>query len=140
MTLSIRRGTAADADVAGDICFRAFNTLAGHHNFPCDLPSADFGVRVVGMFIAHPGIYDLIAEDDGKIVGSNFLDERNPISGVGPITVSPDVQNDGVGRQLMLAVMQRSEERGFAGIRLVQAAYHRRSLALYLRLGFEVRE
>src|SRR5262249_2057733 len=25
-------------------------------------------------------------------------------------------------------------------IRLVQAAYHRRSLALYLRLGFEVRE
>jgi hypothetical protein len=30
--------------------------------------------------------------------------------------------------------------RGFGGIRLVQAAYHRRSLALYLRMGFEVRE
>ena len=31
-------------------------------------------------------------------------------------------------------------DRGFAGIRLVQAAYHRRSLALYLKLGFDVRE
>ncbi len=40
----------------------------------------------------------------------------------------------------MGAVMQRSDQRGFAGIRLVQAGYHMRSLSLYLRLGFEVRE
>ena len=38
------------------------------------------------------------------------------------------------------AAMRRSEERGFAGIRLVQAGYHNRSLALYLKLGFDVRE
>ena len=41
---------------------------------------------------------------------------------------------------LMQAVMERSAQRGFAGIRLVQAGYHSRSLALYLKLGFEVRE
>lgn len=40
----------------------------------------------------------------------------------------------------MQLVMERSAERGFGGIRLVQAAYHRRCLALYLRMGFEARE
>src|SRR6185437_2878497 len=77
---------------------------------------------------------------DGKIIGSNFLDERNPVSGVGPITIDPAVQNDGAGRALMEAVMSRSQERGFPGIRLVQAGYHNRSLALYLKLGFQPRE
>ena len=42
-------------------------------------------------------------------------------SGVGPITVDPALQNDGAGRALMNAVMERSAERGFVGIRLVQA-------------------
>jgi hypothetical protein len=73
-------------------------------------------------------------------VGSNFLDERNPISGVGPITVDPELQNDGAGRALMHAVMRRSVERGFVGLRLVQSAYHCRSLGLYIKLGFQARE
>ena len=40
----------------------------------------------------------------------------------------------------MLAVMERSAQRRFAGIRLVQAAYHNRSLCLYTKLGFDTRE
>ena len=36
---------------------------------------------------------------DGRIVGSNFLDERDPIRGVGPITVDPESQNAGRGTQ-----------------------------------------
>ena len=40
----------------------------------------------------------------------------------------------------MAAVMERSKERGVAGLPLVQATYHSRSLALYLKLGFEARE
>ncbi len=36
--------------------------------------------------------------------------------------------------------MRRAWERGFAGIRLVQAAYHNRSLSLYTKLGFDARE
>jgi hypothetical protein len=40
----------------------------------------------------------------------------------------------------MEAVMERAAERRFPGVRLLQAAYHSRSLALYATLGFEVRE
>ena len=40
----------------------------------------------------------------------------------------------------MQAVLQRAKERRCAGVRLVQAAYHNRSLSLYSKLGFSVRE
>ena len=88
--------------------------------------------------LAHPGFYSVVAELDGKIVGSNFLDERNLIAGIGPITVDPTVQNQAVGRRLMEDVLNRSAKA--PGVRLVQAAFHNRSLSLYTKLGFDVRE
>jgi GNAT superfamily N-acetyltransferase len=124
----------------GDICYRAFKAVAEEHNFSPDFPSPDMAAAFLAGLISHEGFFDTVAEIDGRIVGSNFLDERNPISGVGPVTVDPALQNDGAGRALMQAAMRRSRERGFAGIRLVQAGYHYRSLALYIKLGFEARE
>jgi predicted N-acetyltransferase YhbS len=140
VTVHLRKGEAADAAAVGDICYRAFKAVAEERNFPPDFPSADMAASLLGGLIRHAGFFHTVAEIDGRIVGSNFLDERNPISGVGPVTVDPALQNDGAGRALMQAVMRRSQERGFAGIRLVQAGYHNRSLALYLKLGFEARE
>jgi predicted N-acetyltransferase YhbS len=140
MELIIRKATPADATVCGRICFEAFKTIAERHNFPPDIPSSEAAVHGLTQLLANPGFYAAVAEHGGRIVGSNFLDERNPISGVGPITVDPQEQNAGIGRELMLAVMKRSQARGFAGIRLVQAGYHTRSLSLYTKLGFDVRE
>jgi predicted N-acetyltransferase YhbS len=140
VTLSVRSSNGSDAAAVGDICYRAFKAIADQHNFPPDFPDAGAAIGFLATLIGHQKFFGITAEIDGEIVGSNFLDERNPISGVGPITVDPALQNDRVGRALMQAVMARSAERGFAGIRLVQAAYHPRSLALYLKLGFAARE
>lgn len=90
--------------------------------------------------MAHPHIYGVVAELDGRIVGSNFIDERSIIAGIGPITVDPAVQNRAIGRELMQHVLARVAERHVPGVRLVQAAYHNRSLSLYAKLGFVVRE
>jgi hypothetical protein len=87
---------------------------------------------------AHPSIWGIVAEVDGRVVGSNFLDERDPIRGVGPITVDPAGQNSGVGRKLMDAVLERG--RDAKGIRLLQDGFHMRSLSLYVSLGFDVKE
>jgi GNAT superfamily N-acetyltransferase len=122
------------------IDFEAFKSISSQHNFPWDFPSVEIATEVTTSLLSNPGFYSVVAELDGRVVGSNFLDERNPISGVGPISVDPAAQNNGIGRQLMVAVMDRSAQRGFAGIRLVQAAYHNRSLCLYAKLGFETRE
>jgi GNAT superfamily N-acetyltransferase len=74
------------------------------------------------------------------VVGSNFLDERSTIPGVGPVTVDPAVQNHGIGRVLMQDVMRRAADRATPGIRLLQTAHHHRSLSLYAKLGFQVRD
>ena len=138
--LVIRRATPAETEVCGRICFDAFTTLANKHNFPADFPAPEIPVHVLSTMFSHPSFFCVVAEQDGKIIGSNCLDERTPIAGVGPITIDPRVQNRSVGRQLMQAVMTRAAERKFAGVRLVQAAYHNRSLSLYAKLGFVVRE
>jgi predicted N-acetyltransferase YhbS len=140
MTITLREGRADDAAECGRICFEAFRAIAAAHDFPPDMPSVEIARRAVAGMLVSPDTWGVVAEEDGRIVGSNFLVERQPISGVGPITVDPTVQNKGVGALLMTAVMERSAAKGFAGIRLVQAGYHTRSLSLYSKLGFEVRE
>lgn len=136
----IRRATPDDAPVCGRIGFEAFATLANKHNFPPDFPSPERAAYVLSMMFSHPSFFCVVAEQDGKVVGSNCLDERTPIAGVGPITIDSGAQNRSLGRRLMHAVMTRATERKFAGMRLVQAAYHNRSLSLYAKLGFAVRE
>jgi hypothetical protein len=90
--------------------------------------------------LSHPHFYCVVAQLGDRIVGSNVLDERNAIYGIGPITVDPSVQNTSVGRLLMDDVMARVAAQRAPGVRLVQAAFHNRSLALYTKLGFDVRE
>jgi predicted N-acetyltransferase YhbS len=136
----IRRATAEDIPVCGDICYRAFSAINAAHNFPCDFPTPEVAHGAInGMFTA-PGFYCIVAESNGRVLGSNALDERSIIHGIGPITVDPDTQNKGVGRKLMQAVMDRSRQGNSAGMRLVQAAFHTRSMSLYAWLGFDIRE
>jgi predicted N-acetyltransferase YhbS len=138
--VTIRRARPKDAQACGKICYAAFSTINAAHGFPCDFPSAEVTTGVLAMMFSTPGFYGVVAESGGRIVGSNCLDERAIIAGIGPITVDPAAQNLGVGRKLMDAVMDRAKERRAAGMRLVQAAFHNRSLSLYANLGFDVRE
>jgi GNAT superfamily N-acetyltransferase len=130
-SLAIRRATPEDAPACGQICFDAFHKISTDHGFPPDFPSPDVAVGLLSMMFSPPGFYCVVAESDGCMVGSNCLDERSAIAGLGPITVDPGIQDRGVGRKLMEAVLVRARERNFPGVRLLQSAFHNRSLALY---------
>jgi predicted N-acetyltransferase YhbS len=140
MNVTLRSGALADADACGAVAFAAFRAISSQHNFPWDFPSPEIAVGLMKTLLAHPGFYSVVAEKDGAIVGSNFVDERGVIAGIGPITVDPGAQNQSIGRRLMLAVMEREAGRRAAGVRLLQSAYHNRSLCLYTKLGFDSRE
>ncbi|MEV0195060.1 hypothetical protein [Nonomuraea sp. NPDC050691] len=84
MDLLLRPGTRSDAVECGRICFAAFDRIAHEHGFPGDFPSMDAATGLMDVLLAHPGFYSVVAELDGRIVGSNFLDERSPVVGVGP--------------------------------------------------------
>ncbi|MGI0000077.1 MAG: GNAT family N-acetyltransferase [Nitrososphaeraceae archaeon] len=144
--LRLRPGRIDDADTVGKIIFDAFSAIADKHGFQREFPSVDTGRGLAFSFLSNPGFYSVVAEgtigeDEGRIVGSNFLDERsNFVVGVGPITVDPKYQNNGTGRQLMIDLLERAKIKNYPAVRLLQASYHNRSLALYASLGFEVRE
>ena len=53
--------------------------------------------------------------------------------------MDPAAQGHHVGRTLMDAVLERAHARNAPGVRLLQIAYHNRSLSLYAKLGMEVR-
>jgi GNAT superfamily N-acetyltransferase len=137
--LVVRAARPEDAGACGQICYDAFSAISGAHSFPCDFPAPEAAIGVLSTMFSNPGFYCVVAEAEDRIVGSNCLDERSTIFGVGPITIDPGVQNRGAGRMLMQAVMDRAIGQGAAGIRLVQAAFHNRSLSLYAGLGFDVR-
>jgi len=138
--VTIRPATPDDIPACARICYEAFSAINAAHNFPCDFPTPQAAAHVISMAFSTPGFYCVVAETGGRVIGSNCLDERSIIRGVGPITVDSSVQNSGVGRKLMMAVLDRAGTGGAAGTRLVQAAFHSRSLSLYASLGFDVRE
>jgi GNAT superfamily N-acetyltransferase len=140
MDVTLRAGRRDDATTCGAICYEAFKAIAEQHNFPPDFPMPEVAVELLSQLFSRSDIYSVVAEVDGQVVGSNFLWKNAMIAGVGPITVDPAVQNLAVGRRLMEDVMQRAQEGRFGSVRLVQAAYHNRSLSLYTKLGFDTRE
>ncbi len=140
MSLRLRPGTPGDVKVCASICYAAFAAISGRHDFPPDFPSLEPAEGLMSALLSREDIYSAVAEMDGRVVGSNFLWETGPIVGVGPITVDPSVQDGAVGRRLMEDVLGRARSRRLPGVRLVQAGYHGRSLALYTKLGFDARE
>jgi predicted N-acetyltransferase YhbS len=135
-----RRATPSDIERCTEICFTAFGGINARHAFPPDMPTREIAGGLIGMCVTSPHVYGVVAEREGRVVGSNYLWETGTVAGVGPITVDPAVQARSVGRGLMQAVLDRARERGFAGVRLVQAAFNTQSMSLYTKLGFDVRE
>lgn len=136
--IELRAPTESDAAECGRIVYEAFNGVSDLRSFPPEFESVESAAALMVARIAHPAVFGVVAERDGRIVGSNFLDERDPIRGVGPITVDPRAQTAGVGRRLMVAVIERGRDAD--GVRLMQDAHNPASLSLYASLGFVARE
>jgi predicted N-acetyltransferase YhbS len=135
--LTLRQVNLEDAAICGEICHDAFADIAGKHNFPKDFPSREAAIGSMTGIIA--STYGLVAELDGRVIGSNFMSENDSIFGVGPISVDPAAQNSGTGHALMQAMLDRAAGQKAAGVRLLQDAFHNRSFVLYTKLGFQMR-
>lgn len=138
ISVALRPVEPADADECARIVYEAFGGIHDHHRFERDFPSLEAAAQLTSAFIAHPSIWGVVAEGHGRILGSNFLDERGPVRGLGPITVASGAQGRGVGRRLMEEALERGA--GAAGIRLLQDSFNVGSLSLYASLGFDVKE
>jgi predicted N-acetyltransferase YhbS len=137
--VTLRPAGPQDIEHCATICFDAFGAVNARHGFPSDFQQREPVNGLMGMLLSAPHIYGVVAEQDGRVVGSNFLWEGGAVAGVGPITVHVKAQG-GVGRRLMEAVLARAAEQRIPSVRLVQAAFNTTSMSLYTKLGFDVRE
>lgn len=128
-----------DLPAAAAICqsaFNAFNASVGlSPEFPpvevVDVPSILLGQAFTDGFEGFVAV-----NSDGDIVGSNIVELRDEIAGIGPISVATGGQNSGAGRLLMQACMQAAAKRDIRTVRLHQIGNNAKSFSLYLDLGF----
>ncbi len=93
MNVTLRKGSPADAEICGRMCYEAFKTIAERHNFPPDFPDVSVAIDFLSYLLSRKDLTSVVAEMDGRIVGSNFLWENADIAGIGPITVASTQQN-----------------------------------------------
>jgi len=139
MTIELVPAEPQHAKELGSICFEAFKDL---HDRGCgtrDFPTEEIAQQVLGMLVQRDDFYSVSALDDGRLVGSNFLSLMDPVAGVGPITVDPSYHSQGVGRTLMLDVLDYAQRNSIEQVRLMQDSFNVASLSLYTSLGFDVK-
>lgn len=141
VSLMIRAIQSTDAEQCGIIAYEAHQAVASAHNFPPEHPSVEFSIGLIKTKLGDPNAFGMLAEDDGHVLGSVFLNTfpDTAVAAIGPLTVLPSAEG-GVGRRLMESVLMEARGRGYEQVRLVQSPSHLRSLALYTKLGFAVRE
>jgi GNAT superfamily N-acetyltransferase len=139
--ITIRSIQASDAEACGRIGYEAHSAIAAAHNYPPEQPSVEFSTGLINMKLNDPNAWGALGESEGRIVGSIFLNTfpPAPVAVIGPLTVNPSAEGR-VGRELMIAALGEARKRGFDQVRLVQSPSHFRSLALYTKMGFNVRE
>ena len=140
MAIELVPGEPQHARELGSICFEAFKDI---HDRGCgtrDFPTVDIAQQVLGMLVEREDFYSVSALDNGRLVGSNFLSLMDPVAGVGPITVDPSYQGQGLGRTLMQDVIDYARRHNIEQVRLMQDSFNVASLSLYASLGFDVKE
>jgi predicted N-acetyltransferase YhbS len=141
MSLIIRPIEQNDAECCGKIGYEAHKTISSAHGYPSEQPSEEFGIGLIRRLLGNPNSWGVLAERQGKTLGSIFLHKfpPSPVAVIGPLTVHPSVEG-GVGRMLMDAALTQARKQDHGQIRLVQSPSHIRSFVLYTKSGFALRE
>ena len=106
MSLMIRPIEQNDVEICGKIGYEAHKTISFAHGYPSEQPSEEFGIRLIRRLLGNPNSWGVLAERQGKTLGSIFLHKfpPSPVAVIGPLTVHPSAKG-GVGRMLMDAAL-----------------------------------
>lgn len=142
MDLTIRPIGQGDIESCGKIGYEAHKAISSSHGYyPPEQPSEEFGIELIRGLLGNPNSWGVLAERQGKVLGSIFLHRfpPSPVAVIGPLTVHPSSEG-GVGRALMDAALGQAGKQKQDQVRLVQSPGHIRSFALYTKSGFILRE
>ena len=87
--VTLREVQPRDIQDCARIVFEAFGDIHDHHRFQRDFPTLEAATAMMEAWIPHPRCGAWSPRSDGEIVGSNFLDERDPIRASGRSRSTP---------------------------------------------------
>jgi len=121
-----------DLDAADHICRTAFGTFLGLPD-----PSAFMGDAgyVRSRWLGHPDAA-FVAEQDGELVGSNFVTNWGSVGFFGPLTVRPDMWDRGIAKHLLEPTMSLFQKWGTRHACLFTFAQSPKHIGLYQKYGF----
>jgi predicted N-acetyltransferase YhbS len=133
--LTVRPLAEADIAEAQRIIRVAFGTFLGApdpETFWSDLDYARgrFGAEHVASFAA---------EEDGRLVGTNFATRWGSVGFFGPVTVRPDAWDDGAGQRLVQAACEAFDAWGLRHAGLFTFAQSAKHVWTYGKFGFHPR-
>ncbi|MFF0204565.1 GNAT family N-acetyltransferase [Streptomyces sp. NPDC005017] len=131
-SVSVRPLAGPDLDRADEIFRIAFGTFLGIPEPETFFGSADY-VRTRWAADPHAAF---AATVDGEIAGSNFAADWGSVGFFGPLTVRPDLWDQGIGRRLMEPVMDCFDTWENHHLGLFTFSHSPKHLELYRRYGF----
>lgn len=128
-SITIRNETDADANAIGEVTAAAFKTLA--------ISNHTEQYIIATLRAANALTISLVAERGGRVIGHigfspvNLSDGTNGWYGLGPVSVLPECQREGIGTALIREGLSRLKALGASGCCLVGHPQY------YNRFGFE---
>ena len=94
MSLKIRPVEENDVEVCGKIGYQAHKAISSSHGYPSEQPSEEYAIGLIKMILGNPNSFGVLAERQGKILGSIFLHKfpPSPVAVIGPLTVHPSTE------------------------------------------------
>ena len=93
--------------------------------------------KELATIITTPHHYLLKFIRDEKIIGSVLLIAKKEVLYLGMLTVSPELQNSGIGKQLLQVAEQLAQQLELSRIQMTVIGIRKELLAWYMRNGYE---
>jgi GNAT superfamily N-acetyltransferase len=130
--ITVRRMTEGDLPAAKKIFQLAFGTFVGVPEPESFLEDRDY---VNARWRINP-LAAFTAEADGEIVGSNFASNWGTVGYFGPLTIHPDLWDQGIAQKLLEPTIETFDEWKTEHIGLFTFAHSPKHLELYRKYGF----
>jgi ribosomal protein S18 acetylase RimI-like enzyme len=148
-TLSIRKATAADAEMLTELAWRTFNDAFAPMNSPENMEAyrrQNFTLQIFSAQLADPRATFLIADIEAAPVAFAKLyggDVPECIRGFAPVEIErfyvvQQFHGKGVAQTLMQACLDRARQSGHGTVYLGVWEDNHRAIAFYRKLGFEI--
>lgn len=136
----ISPATQADIPALNDLVNSAYRGDSSRRGWTTEADLLD-GIRTdetgLAFMLANPQATILKYEQDGLLIGCVYLEKKGDRLYLGMLTVSPDAQAGGIGKQLMVAAEQTARDWQCRAMKMTVIPQRHELIAFYERRGYQ---